>query len=110
MRISDWSSDVCSSDLLGDLLRAEVLLDRHRIIGAALHRGIVAHDHHLAAGDAADPGDQPGAGHFTTVKVRGGELADFEERRSWIEQSFDAIAGQELAAGDVAVARFLAAA
>src|SRR3546814_3143478 len=37
---------------LGDLLRAEVLLDRHRIIGAALHRGIVAHDHHLAAGDA----------------------------------------------------------
>src|SRR3546814_5085361 len=72
MRISDWSSDVCSSDLedapemvavgkdlvlmrqvraarideidagqavrLGDLLRAEMLLDGHRIIGAAFYR------------------------------------------------------------------------
>src|SRR3546814_9900514 len=28
MRISDWSSDVCSSDLLGDRLRFQQLVDR----------------------------------------------------------------------------------
>ena len=33
---------------LGDFLRAEVLLDRQRIISAALHRRVVADDHHLA--------------------------------------------------------------
>src|SRR3546814_7399293 len=27
MRISDWSSDVCSSDLLGDMLSADVLAE-----------------------------------------------------------------------------------
>ena len=44
-----------------DLLGAQVLLDRQRVVGAALHRRIVGDDHHLAAGDAADAGDQPGA-------------------------------------------------
>ena len=34
--------------LLGDLLRAEVLLHRHRIISAAFDRRVVADDHHLA--------------------------------------------------------------
>ena len=31
-----------------DLLRAEVLLDGHRIVRAALHCRVVAHDHTLA--------------------------------------------------------------
>ena len=35
--------------LLGDLLRAKMLFHRHRKIGAALHRGVVGHDHALAA-------------------------------------------------------------
>ena len=43
--------------LLGDLLRAQVLLHRDREVGAALHGGVVGHHHHLAAADAADAGD-----------------------------------------------------
>src|SRR5438270_665280 len=33
--------------LLGDLLSPEVLLDGHRVVGPALDRGIVRHDHDL---------------------------------------------------------------
>ena len=36
-----------------DLLRAQVLLHRHRVVGAALDRGVVGDDHALAA---ATPG------------------------------------------------------
>ena len=43
-----------------DLLRAQVLLDRERVVGAALDRGVVGDDQHLAARDAADAGDEPG--------------------------------------------------
>ena len=42
----------------GDFLRAQMLLHRHRIIGAALHGGIVADHHDLLALDPADPGNQ----------------------------------------------------
>ena len=43
--------------LLRDLLRAQMLLHRHREIGAALHRRVVGDDHALAPGHAADAGD-----------------------------------------------------
>ena len=43
--------------LLGDLLRAQVLLDGQRIVSAAFDRRVVADDHHLPARDAADAGD-----------------------------------------------------
>ncbi len=46
--------------LLRDLLRAHVLLDGHRVVGAALHGRVVGDDHHLAPGDAADAGDDAG--------------------------------------------------
>ena len=44
------------------LLRAQVLLDRHRVVGAALDGGVVGDDHALAPGHPADAGDHPGAG------------------------------------------------
>ena len=47
-----------------DLLRADVLLHRDRIVGAALDRRVVGDDQHLAARDPADAGDDarpPGA-------------------------------------------------
>ena len=47
--------------LARDLLRAQMLLHRHRIIGAALDRRIVADDHAFAALDAPDAGDDAGA-------------------------------------------------
>ena len=49
--------DAGQAVLGGDLLRPQVLLDRHRIVGAALHRGVVGDDHHLLPGDPADAGD-----------------------------------------------------
>ena len=45
----------------GDLLRAQVLLDRHRVVGAALDGRVVGDDHALAAADPADAGDDAGA-------------------------------------------------
>ena len=43
-----------------DLLRADVLLHRERIVRAALDRRVVGDDQHLAPGDAADAGDDAG--------------------------------------------------
>jgi len=43
----------------GDLLRADVLLDRQRVIGAALDGGVVGHDGALHPFDGADARDDP---------------------------------------------------
>ena len=43
-----------------DLLGAQVLLDRHRVVRAALDGGVVGDDHALAAGHPADAGDDAG--------------------------------------------------
>ena len=43
-----------------DLLRAQMLLHGERIVGAALHRGVVDDDHHFASRHAADAGDEAG--------------------------------------------------
>ena len=45
--------DAGQAILQRDLLRADVLLDRDRIVGAALDRGVVGDDQHLAAGRRA---------------------------------------------------------
>ena len=44
-----------------DLLRPQVLLDRHRVVRAALDRCVVRHHDALASGDPTDPGDDPRA-------------------------------------------------
>ena len=54
-----------------------MFLDRHRIVGAALDRGIVGDDHDFPAVDKADPGDEPGAMNVAFVHAEGGERADF---------------------------------
>jgi hypothetical protein len=54
--------DAGQAVLRRDLLRAQVLLDRHREVGAALHRGVVGHDHALDALHAADAGDHAARG------------------------------------------------
>ena len=48
--------DAGQAVLQRDLLRAQVLLHRHREVGAALHRGVVGDDHHFASRHAADAG------------------------------------------------------
>jgi hypothetical protein len=64
---------------LGNLLRAKMFLHRHRIVGAALHRGVVAHDHRLLTRHTADAGDHPGARNLALIHVARRELADLEE-------------------------------
>ncbi len=84
-----------------DFLRAQVLFHRHRVVGAALDRGVVRHDHAFASRDAADAGDDPARGRVVAVHAVGGELADLEEGRARVEQRPHALARQELAARDV---------
>ena len=49
--------DAGQAVLQRDLLRADVLLDGQRIVGAAFDRRVVGDDQHFAARDAADAGD-----------------------------------------------------
>src|SRR3546814_11444486 len=68
MRISDWSSDVCSSDLLGQIIyiaRAE----RNQIIAAPLMVGSTLHSHCTSMG---------------RVLLA---AADAVERETWLEQA-----------------------
>ena len=91
----------------GDFLGAQVLLDRHREVGAALDRGVVAHDHDVPAVDHADSGDHPGPGGVAAVHVLRRKRCNLEERRPLVQQGLDAVARQQLAAVHVALPRFL---
>ncbi len=102
--------DARQAVLLGDLLGAQVLLDRDRVVGAALHRGVVGDDHALAPGHPADAGDDARRGHGVVVDAVGGELRELEKRRSRVEQQTDALAHRQLAPRHVALARRSAAA
>ncbi len=95
---------------LGDLLRAQVFLDGHRIVGAALHGGVVADDHDVLPHDPADPGDQPGAGRVAAVKPVRRRRADLKERATRVEQVGHPFARRHLAPRDMALARLFAAA
>ncbi len=88
-----------------DFLRAQMFLDRHRIIGAAFDRRIVGDDHRFAAVNESDPRDQARAVHVAFVHAVGGERADFEKGRTRIDEPRDALAREKLAARDVALAR-----
>ena len=79
-------------------LGAEMLLHRHRIVGAALHRGVVAHDHAFDAADPADAGDHARARRLVVVHVERRQRRQFEEGRAGIEQRPHPLARQQLAA------------
>ena len=96
--------------LARDLLRAQVLLHRHRVVGAALDGRVVADDHRLAPADAADAGDQPGAVDVVLVHAVRRKRAELEEGRARIDEAQHALARQELAAGKMPLARPLRAA
>jgi hypothetical protein len=86
-----------------DLLRAQVLFDRHRVVGAALDRRVIGHDHAFAPGDPADPGDDSGSGRLVAVHAAGGQRSQLQKRGARIEQAIHPFAGQQLAAADVAL-------
>jgi hypothetical protein len=90
--------DARKTVLLRDLLGAQVLLHRDGVVGAAFDRGVVGDDHHLASGDDADPGDDPGGRHLILVHAAGGERAQLEEGRLGIAEQPDAVSHEKLAA------------
>ena len=97
--------DAGQAVLQRDLLRAQMLLHRHRVVGAALHRRVVGDDHAFLPVDAADAGDHAGRRRLAVVHAVGRELADLEERRARVEQAVDALARQQLAARRMPLAR-----
>ena len=80
------------------LLRAQVLLDRHGVVGAALDRGVVGDDHAAAAVHRPDAGDDAGRRRVAVVELLGGERRELEERRAGIAEQLDALAHEQLAA------------
>ena len=96
--------------LLRDFLRAQVLLHRHWIVRAALHRRVVGDDHAFAARDAADAGDDARRGHVAAIHAISRERRQLEDRRAGIDEGIDAVARQQLAAGEVLLPRLFAAA
>ena len=96
--------------LLGDLLRAQVLLDREREVGAALHGRVVRDDDALLPLDDADPGHDPGRRRRAVVQIPGGERVQLEEGGARVDQPVDPLAGRQLAARAVPLDGLLAAA
>ena len=88
-----------------DILRAQMLLHRHRIIGAALDGGIVGDDDAFAARDAPDAGDDARRMHVAAIEAVGRKRRQFEKCGAGIDQQIDALARQHLAARGVPLAR-----
>src|SRR3546814_15915262 len=77
MRISDWSSDVCSSDLKFCARQPSVFVDDDVVFVLSLHLAIETR------GDRADPRDIAAieAGDLVAGLVRGAGVVRSEERR-----------------------------
>ncbi|GBF25296.1 hypothetical protein MnTg02_00326 [bacterium MnTg02] len=84
--------------LFGNLLGAQMLFDRDRIIGAAFDRGIIADDHHLLAGDPPDPGNHARRWRRAIIHVMSREHPDLKEGRARVQQLADPFAGQDFSA------------
>ena len=71
---------------LRDLLRTKMFFHRHRVVGATLHSGVIAHDHHLATGHPTDAGDDTGRRTVAIVEAVGREQPYLQKRRARVEQ------------------------
>ena len=80
-----------------DILRAQMLLHRHRIIGAPLDGRVIGDDDAFAPGYPAHPGDNAGGMHITPIETVGRQRRQFEKGRTWVDQEIDALARQHLA-------------
>ena len=84
-----------------------MLLDRHRIVGAALDGWIVGDDHTLPTRHPSDSGDDPRGGAVSAIESVGGQRGDLQQRATGVEKTVDPIARQQFAAFDVTVTRAL---
>jgi hypothetical protein len=86
-------------------LGPQMLLDRHRIVAAALHRGVVAHDDAFAAPHPADAGEDAGGMDRLAIHAVRRHGRQLEKRRARIDELRDALPRQQLAAAHMALAR-----
>jgi hypothetical protein len=93
--------DARQAVLRGDLLGAQVLLHRHRVVGAAFDRRIVGDDHAFPPRHTADSRDDPGGRALVVVHTVGGQWSDLQQRAARIEETVHPFARQQLAASDV---------
>ena len=89
--------DARQAVLTGNLLRPQMLLDRDRIVGAALHGRIVGNDHAFAPAHAPDAGHDTRAGNLIPIHAMGRQRAELQPRRARIEQQIDTLARGKLA-------------
>ena len=92
-----------------DFLRAQVFLDGDRIIGAALHGRIVAHDHAVDPVDPTHTGDQPTTGRGPAIHPVPRRRTDLQKRAACIKQVRYTVPRQHLAPRDVAGTGFFTA-
>ncbi len=84
--------------LLGDFLRAQMLLDRHRIVGAAFDRCIVGDDDAMLPFHDAYTGDHTGRGCCAFVHPVRRERRKLEKAGARIDQSIDTLARRQFVA------------
>ncbi len=97
---------VCRRDILG----AQMLFHRHRIVGAAFDRCVIDDQHAVAPRYAPDSGDNPGRRHVTAIEPVRRQSRKLEKVRAGIDQRLNALARQQFSALDMARARFVATA
>ncbi len=102
--------EACHPVVARHLLRPQVFLHRHREVGAALDGGVVGDDHGRAAVDTAHSGDHPGARRLAVVELVRRQRRELEEGRVGVDQCFDTLAREQLAAALVALAAAFVAA
>ena len=81
-----------------DLLGADMLLHRHRKVRATFNGRIIGHDHCLVAMDHPDAGDDTRRRRFIVVHAVRRQGAEFEKRSVRIQDRFDALSNEHLAA------------
>ena len=91
--------DAGQAVLLGDLLRAQMLLDGHREVGPTLDCRVIGDDDALLPLDDADAGHDARRGRLVVVHAVRRQRIDLQKRRLWIAEQLDPLAGQQLLAG-----------
>ncbi len=89
--------DAGQAVLPGNLLGAQMLLHRERIVGAALHSWIIGDDHAFAAAHPPDTSEDASGRYGFVIDPVCCELRQFQKWRARVEKRVDAIAGQKLA-------------
>ncbi len=92
-----------------DLLRSQVLLDGHRVVGAALDRRVVRDDHRVDSLDATDAGHDSRTRRLVVVEAIRRKRVQLEEGAPRIDEPIDPLANGKLAALPMAGDRALVA-